>query len=422
MVTVGSDYKITDSVEFKNNEKSPFEFWDEVEIKEMTFLPYNKYVYYSIYNKNTSKYYHGILDIKLNKIMFNTDEQIDVFIPYSQNAMLAITNESAYKICAIPSGDSCIESCSTGDLYLDLDGNRCGTSCSNENDYILIPEEVCISDCDTSIFIKNDTHCGLCRDMYSDKKYKLINGTECLSSIPEGYDIYNENLGLLVCKSGYIFNNDNGTCIPHCYNTCEICTEYSTSETAQHCINCTDGYYLENGYDSNCLKIVVYAECTGENQIKCSLCNERSNELQLCVDCKDGYEKVNYTTLYPEFFDCLKEDNPILKRFYYDETAQEYKPCYKTCKRCLIGGDAEANNCLECISGYMLRPGDNPKNNCIAYSEYYFTTSYNQIKSLSVFQCPEEAKYMIKDRKSCIDDCQKDDEYKYLYNGNCVKE
>ena len=36
----------------------------------------------------------------------------------------------------------------------------------------------------------------------------------------------------------------------------------------------------------------------------------------MVVGVKDGYEKVNYTTLYPEFFDCLKEDNPILKRFY----------------------------------------------------------------------------------------------------------
>ena len=88
-----------------------------------------------------------------------------------------------------------------------------------------------------------------------------------------------------------------------------------------------------------------------------------------------------------------------------------------------MAGDAEANNCLECISGYMLRPMDNPKNNCIAYSEYYyFTSSYNQIKSLSVYQCPEEAKYMIKDKKSCIDDCKKDPDYQYLYNGNCVKE
>ena len=70
----------------------------------------------------------------------------------------------------------------------------------------------------------------------------------------------------------------------------------------------------------------------------------------------------------------------------------------------------------------MFRPGNNPRNNCVAYSEYYYMSSYNQYKSLNVFQCPEEAKYIIKSKKSCIDDCKKDEEYKYLYNGNCMKE
>ena len=87
-----------------------------------------------------------------------------------------------------------------------------------------------------------------------------------------------------------------------------------------------------------------------------------------------------------------------------------------------MGGDADANNCLECIAGYMFRPGSNPKNNCVAYSEYYYISNYNQYKSLNVFQCPEEAKYIIKDKKSCIDDCKKEEEYKYLFNGNCLKE
>ena len=49
-------------------------------------------------------------------------------------------------------------------------------------------------------------------------------------------------------------------------------------------------------------------------------------------------------------------------------------------------------------------------------------SSYNQYKTINIFQCPEEAKYIIKDKKSCIDNCQKDPEYKYLYNGNCLKD
>ena len=121
--------------------------------------------------------------------------------------------------------------------------------------------------------------------------------------------------------------------------------------------------------------------------------------------------------------DCLKEDDPIIqKKFFYDETNQVYKPCYKTCKKCLKEGDAGNNNCLECETGYMFRPGNNTYNNCVVYSEFYYITSYNQYKTLDIYQCPEESKFYILDKKSCIDDCKKDSEYPFLYNGNCVGE
>ena len=69
----------------------------------------------------------------------------------------------------------------------------------------------------------------------------------------------------------------------------------------------------------------------------------------------------------------------------------------------------------------MLRPGHNPKNNCVAYTEFYYFDAYNRFKSLNSLNCPEEAKYVIKEKKSCIDDCKKDEEYKYLYSGKCLK-
>ena len=70
----------------------------------------------------------------------------------------------------------------------------------------------------------------------------------------------------------------------------------------------------------------------------------------------------------------------------------------------------------------MFRPGDNPKHNCVAYSDFYYLSNYNQYKALPFYQCPESAIYKIKDKKSCIDICTKDIEYKYLFNGNCFKE
>ena len=154
---------------------------------------------------------------------------------------------------------------------------------------------------------------------------------------------------------------------------------------------------------------------------KCSKCNEESNRLGLCLSCNEGYNKVNYTSVFPEFLDCLKKGDPKLKSFYFNVTSNEFRPCYKNCERCEIGGDEDANYCLDCKAGYMFRPGDNPKNNCVVYSEFYYISPYGQYKALDALQCPEEAKFMIKDKNSCIDDCKKDPEYKYLYNGNCLK-
>ena len=205
-----SDYNYyTNDVNVINNYSSPFEFMDKVEIKEMKFLYYTKYVYYSIYNNKTLQTYHGVLDITLNKIVFNTNEEIDVFIPYSNNSMLAITKETAYRICFIKgiNGD-CVDKCSNSDkIIFDMNGNKCGTECDTGK-YLMIPEKICSLKCSNDIYISIGNKCGLCRDLNNTNKYKLINGTECLSEIIDGSEIYNEQLFLLVCKRGYIINGN----------------------------------------------------------------------------------------------------------------------------------------------------------------------------------------------------------------------
>ena len=344
--------------------------------------------------------------------------------------MLAISKTSAYKICIIPDSDkNCLETCSSGELILDVDGNYCSESCK-DGKYTLLPENVCISNCDNTIYILKGNNCGLCRDLETEKKYKILDSSVCLSQseIPPNSEVYNPNFYLLKCKSGYQLSEDGKDCIPHCYVTCQTCSDYSEDENDQKCSSCNSSYYLEN--EKCILKVattiiiqetVPMVDCLDE---KCLTCSEESNKLGLCLTCNEaeGYKKVNYTIVYPQFLNCIKPSDPKFKSYYFNEALQEYRPCYKTCKRCLKAGNAEENNCLECESGYMFRPGNNTFNNCVAYSQFYFMSSYNQFKSLEIYQCPEEAKYYIKDKKSCIDNCQKDKEYKYLYNGNCLKE
>ena len=159
-INTTNDYGNLNPIKVLINEENPFNFIDdinEIEIKEMEFLLFNKYIYYTLVNTQTNTTYHGIYDIKLNKIMFNTNESINKFIPYSKDSMLAITDKTAYRICAIQDASgSCIEECSS-DQYLlfDIDGNKCKdiqTLCDADK-FLLIPENICIDYCDTNIYI-----------------------------------------------------------------------------------------------------------------------------------------------------------------------------------------------------------------------------------------------------------------------------
>jgi hypothetical protein len=88
------DYSNNDDVVIKNNNISPFEFVDDVEIEQMEIMYNNNLVYYKIRNKVTNKYYHGILDIRTNKIVWNTDKIVKVFIPYIQTRVTS--NQGRY--------------------------------------------------------------------------------------------------------------------------------------------------------------------------------------------------------------------------------------------------------------------------------------------------------------------------------------
>ena len=431
-----NNYHSIGNVQVKINSKSPFEFIDEAQILEMNFLLYNKYIYYTIKNKITGEIYHGLYDVKEDKIMFNTNEEITTFIPHSPYSILAISDNNVYKICALKDGNNCIEECPSNEIIIrDSDGNKCGTSCDN-NKYLFIPDNVCITDCDSSMYGANsDKKCGLCEDLDNSKPYKLKGSLDCLFDIPALAEEYDTNLHLLRCKNGYIEEGNN--CIPHCYPTCLTCSDYSESYEDHKCLTCNDSYYFEN---EKCIKKIpttipttiqttiplkipstiqipipttihtkiattitttipttifipilttilttipfknptTIQETTAKSfittipttnpttiqttisttipttiisvipttilttipttiplieclQEKCLTCNSPSERLGLCLSCNEGYKKINYVSVFPEYVDCLKENDPKLKKFYFNETFNEYRPCFKNC-------------------------------------------------------------------------------------------
>ena len=465
-----SDYTSVGSTTVNNNLDCPFDFIDEVEINEMNFIDDTEYVYYILTNNNTGEKNYGLIDIKKNKVIYNTNEEITSFVPYTSNQMLAITSSSAYKICAFinSEGTDCVDSCSK-DFVLDINGNKCQNECDSGK-ILLIPQQICNLTCDNNFYYEKNGKCGLCKDFTDESKpYKLIHTSGCLASFDENImEYYNENLKLLKCKSGYIIEGDQ--CVPHCFSNCKQCIEFSENKNEQKCTSCKDGYILEDG---NCnlapttviippttvlippstgisssnnliiplttvikpLTMIIKVVPTTQVQIieyletcsnkRCLTCDKESDKRGLCLSC-DGnyYKKVNYTKKYSKYFDCIKKEE-LEKKFYYDEAEDQYKPCYKLCQKCLGPGDAFTNNCSECINNYMFRPGYNPYNNCVAYSEFYYLSAYNEYKPLNSPKCPEEAKYTIindENKTSCIFDCKVDKIYKLLYNGNCLKE
>ena len=347
-----------EALSVNTNTTSPLEFYYNFTIQSMTFNRNTRYVLYQIYNTIKEKTYYGIIDVVLNKVIFNTDEVINSFKPYSTNSFLAITENSAYKICAVAKNSECISSCSNGNIYVDSQRpNFCGTKCSN---YLMVPTGICVDECDQNIFhIKDNYYCGFCKDVNSSYPYKLLNKTGCYNTIPDGTYLYNSKHYLL--KGNEVVRTTIPTTIP------------STIP-----------------------------------EVKIDLCNKSAS-----------LYPANYGNNTKEILCYNKNDN--IPRLYFDLIEEDFKPCYETCLTCQQKGNKTYHNCITCEPGYRLRPESSPKNNCVANCPYYYYSNYGQYKCLENLPCPKEARLLVQEKKKCINSCKNDDTYKYQYNGYCYK-
>ena len=241
-----------------SNSDSPLNFVDNVEIKEIKFVPETKNIYYKIFNKDKGTTYYGLIDVKINKVIYNLEGDEDtIFIPDTTGNMLAITSTSMYRVCFAKSssGDYCenIGSETCTNIILDPERNKCQDAC-DEDKIQLMPEGFCIKKnlCDLNIYILNEdeTKCGLCSYFYPDgAKYKLINTSVCLSEKPDNAEYYNQQWNLYKCKENY--HLDNNQCKrDSCFERCETCNEVSNDITNQKCTSCKENYKLDNG---NCI-------------------------------------------------------------------------------------------------------------------------------------------------------------------------
>ena len=71
---------------------------------------------------------------------------------------------------------------------------------------------------------------------------------------------------------------------------------------------------------------------------------------------------------------------------------------------------------------FKFLPGLDNTFNCYVKCPFLFYFAINgQYKCTKSSICPEEYYLLIKEKEQCIEDCSKDDEYKFQYDGECYK-
>ena len=373
--------------------------------------------------------------------MFNTDEELIKFIPNSGIDMLAITSKSAYIICAIKDGTSCVDYCSNNYLIDTTKGSQCSSSSSCT--FEAYPYGICIKECDYMHVLRNNSLCGLCKDFDSKNIYKLNGTNTCLATIKEeSMELTDTKWNIVSCKTGYILENDDCVEIKNCHPLCEKdqCHGPSTDDNNQLCKSCQPNYFLENvnckkecseGYIisgkecqkctlNNCQKLeknnitCICETCNNHYYLKnneCSICDNSCNGCQdeptNCTSCQANnflYNNKCYSCQY-EHCEKYKEDNcacDICKEGYYNEGFVCKKCQSNNCKKCTSEKCLECENnnffvndegnCTECPTNCEIKVSENTCQ-CKVCNKGYFLDNYQCEKCDETCETCEGNKY-----------------------------
>ena len=303
-------YNNIDISHFQNS----FSSFENIKINYANFIRNTKYVYYEI--ELNSTIYHGVIDIRKNQIIFNTNEEIKEFKPLTKYSLLAITDSSAYEICINGKfNGKCINKCPNyQDVIIDKEnGNYC-----NLIEYckiLLLSDNSCIDKCDEDKYIQNGKECGFCKNVNKSYPYRIREEKKCLNEKPKNTYFYDESKYLLDychnscetcygadeykclscqkssflyegkcdtdCPIGFYGNKANNKCLD-CDSNCKTCSNGKENNN-NHCLSCHNGTYLVNarGFDNNCV-----STCPQNTKL-----NSDTNE---CISVSDSNNPENY--------------------------------------------------------------------------------------------------------------------------------
>ena len=280
---------------------------------------------------------------------------------------------------------------------------KCVIDCSNEVNYQYEYNKECYSKCPTGT---KQSKGFMCENIIICEKYYNYEQTACLEKIPDGYYLSDPNLktidicheDCLTCEKKATNNNSN----------CKSCPEGKYLYYGNCTSNCPNNYYKDI-YDNNIQK----CKCENPECLSCPLEN-----VNICYNCSENY--------YPKENDNL--NNGITKKcykdpkyYYLDKSSQMYKPCYNTCETCDKYGDNKNNNCKTCKENYIFRNDFSNDNNCYEKCSfyYYFDNDKNHFCT-NKYECPNSYK-LIQEKGKCINDCCKDNIYKYEFRKKCLE-
>ena len=188
---------------------------------------------------------------------------------------------------------------------------------------------------------------------------------------------------------GYIYDSTSNKYLK-CYDSCEFCTEVSTSSTEQKCSSCLSGYLFSYIYPGNCYPykdLEISSEkdvAPDENKFIASTCSKY---------------KISTTG------ECINECPSISSYFTYEynEVSSRYEQVPFNPPKYLF------NNI--CYEQCPENSAPNENDECVCEFYYYKDISGNTICLSEEQNCPSDYSYLNHDTKECFDSLDKCDHF-----------
>ena len=155
-------------------------------------------------------------------------------------------------------------------------------------------------------------------------------------------------------------------------------------------------------------------------------CNDSKkifNEKNECIcNNEKGYYYIKNNNYNKIIDDKCYNDKTKPKNYYLNKQTKLYEICHRNCLTCNNNGNENENNCTSCVNGYIFTPDIENTMNCVPKCQYLYYYNFDGFYSCTKnYQCPLEAYLLIRKKNKCIDNCSKDNIYKYQYSGECYE-